>query len=223
MDKLLWKFHKCKTLHQSRIGCFWSYKAKVLVNSCKRYRPGQGGSTGFLPPTPLTQTRLINKRLLLFPKIIYQSSTDDFFRRKVGWFWTSSPVVWPQYKSCHLPPTPARLPRWARPGLASGKRTTLSTLESSQLCMALKSQTWTCAFCCNLIGVESAAVASGNMLSKAGQCWARFLPLGGVRPATSYPGLKSLIVQQTSRGYAQSATDGLQERFVIFGLDEMYI
>jgi len=55
-------------------------------------------------------------------------------------------------------------------------------------------------------------VASGNMLSKAGQCWARFLPLGGVRPAASYPGLTSLIVQ-TSRGYAQSATDGLKERF----------
>ena len=61
---------------------------------------------------------------------------------------------------------------------------------------------------------------SGNMLSKAGQCWARFLPMGGVRPAASYPGLKTLIVQ-TSRGYAHSATDGLKDRFVLLGLDEI--
>ena len=74
---------------------FGRTKTKMLVNSCKRYRPGLGGSTGFLPPTlQLWKFRLNNTRHLLFPKKIYQSSyqLSNFFRGKVVWFWSVTSI-----------------------------------------------------------------------------------------------------------------------------------
>ena len=93
----------------------------MLVNSCKRYSPGFNrfpstytidsnyGSLGWSAQDP----SCFQKGYLNNGRII--------FRVKDGWFWmvTSAPV-WPQYKSCH-PPTAERLPRWAKPGLASEK------------------------------------------------------------------------------------------------------
>ena len=74
-------------------------------------------------------------------------------------------------------------------------------------CMTLKFYAWTCALRCNSIGLKRCS--DGKMLS-----WPRLLPMRGSRLASfSCPGLKTLIVQTPrNRGFAQSATDVLQER-----------